>query len=161
MQENTTAIWAPHPDDEIIGCSLVLNQNCRVCYYSVNGDIDDLNAIEKVVNWYGCETYFIYSDDDYIGVKWRTVYAPDPAVDMHPIHQKLGHMAQDLFRRGQIERLMLYTTSMNAPYIFEVKDPQAKLAALNHCYPHKADLWKYDHRYWLFEGYHEWHRPGS
>ena len=156
------AIWAPHPDDEIIGCFGVLSrianypeQRPPTVYFATGFDeIGPLLSSER----FG----FLFEPlpAPVSSVNWYTVYAPDPAVDHHPLHQQLGHRAQHLFRIGRINRLIHYTTTMSsAPYIFETKDPEAKRAALDACYPYKSDLWKYDHRYFLFEGNIEWLRP--
>jgi LmbE family N-acetylglucosaminyl deacetylase len=149
------AIWAPHPDDEIIGCYSVLVSKLRGEVTVFFGELDE--GVARSVNLFGFVPMSYPSDNrDYF--KYDIVYAPDPSTDFHPRHQALGHSAQLLFRLGGIKRLIHYTTSMQAPYIFEVKDPEGKRNALSGCYPEKSDLWRYDHRYWLFEGYNEWHR---
>jgi len=37
--------------------------------------------------------------------------------------------------------------------LIEIPDSEEKKKALNECYPNKSDLWKFDWRYFLFEGY--------
>jgi hypothetical protein len=45
---------------------------------------------------------------------------------------------------------------MNAPYIHEVNLPDDKKYLLDQVYPDQKDLWKYDYKYFLFEGYCKW-----
>jgi hypothetical protein len=149
------AIWAPHGDDEIIGCHSILVNAPR-------GDVTvffgEMVGVNRSVDLFGfVPSSYPPDNNDY--VKYEIVYAPDPSTDFHPRHQALGHSAQLLFRLGIIKRLIHYTTSMQAPYIFEVKDREGKRNALNGCYPEKSDLWRYEHKFFIFEGYNEWHRP--
>jgi LmbE family N-acetylglucosaminyl deacetylase len=144
------AIWAPHPDDEIIGCYSILVRlpGLITVYY---GTID-----------LGCTVASKIFDFDFLEFQessesWDVVYAPDPYFDNHPEHRRFGHLAEQLFRENRINRLIYYSTQMNAPYICEVGNPADKRKALDTCYLEKSDLWKFDHRYWLFEGYNEWH----
>jgi hypothetical protein len=45
---------------------------------------------------------------------------------------------------------------MTAPYIKEVEKPEEKEELLNKVYPDQKDLWKYEKKYVLFEGYCKW-----
>lgn len=147
------AIWAPHGDDEIIGCYGVLTREKDVSVYfgQLTGDL----GIPRSAAMFGFSYDLLWEDRGH----WDVVYAPDPAADPHPLHQTIGQRAQQMFRAGKIRRLIHYTTSMQAPYIFETGDPDGKRHALDRCYFEKLSLWQYDHRYWLFEGRVEWHRP--
>ena len=149
-----TSIWAPHADDEIIGCFSVLNRQMT------NVSVHFATGYEEAV-WSAAHFSFERCKLDLSRSSWYTVYAPDPATDPHPLHQFIGQRAQQLFRERKIGRLLLYTTTMNATYISELSDVQKgkKHFALDKCYADKSSLWKYDHRYWLFEGHIEWHHP--
>jgi hypothetical protein len=149
------AIWAPHPDDEIIGChSILVRGGDLSVHYGSSLDDPGIARSSKLFK-------FVPRGWAPVGFYGYTVYAPDPLVDYHPLHQHMGQVAQQLFRDGTIFQLIHYTTTMlGAPYIFEVSNPELKKASLNACYPEKSDLWKYEHKYFLFEGYCEWHRPG-
>jgi LmbE family N-acetylglucosaminyl deacetylase len=144
----TIAIWAPHADDEIIGCYHVLMSKEKVQVY-YGGMIED--GCKRASRLFGFEFHHLGN----LAHPWDVVYAPDPNVDMHPEHQRIGGLAQQLFRAGKIRRVIHYCTTMQASYIFEVLDPEAKRSALDQCYPEKADLWRYEWKYVLFEGYNE------
>jgi hypothetical protein len=152
------SIWAPHCDDELIGCSQLLMKgktNLITVFYPTGTPIQES---EKMSRELGIETGAWEFHTEW--GRWDIVFAPDPSVESHPLHRELGNQAEYLFRQGKIKRLFLYTTTMNAPYIFEVSDPIAKRDLMNRCYPKKDSLWKWDHKFWLFEGWIEWHRPG-
>lgn len=158
------SIWAPHPDDEIIGCWSVLSRkhlsaDLEVVYFSGHDD----PGIDRTRARFGFSTENVRFGPFHNSFQlyYQTVLAPDPAIDFHPLHQHVGQLAQQGFRDGRIERLILYTTRMNIPYVHEVSDPEAKRRALDECYPEKRSLWEHDHRFWLFEGHCEWHRPGQ
>lgn len=158
------SIWAPHADDEIIGCSQLLLRSRR--------EDQDLN-IYCATDWahpglVGLASRFHFAvrgSPGHFGalrpVDWGVVLAPDPFEDPHPLHQELGHLALQWFRENRIERLIFYTTVMRAKYIFEVPDPQWKRELLEEFYPDKRSLWETQHKYFLFEGWCEWKRPGE
>jgi hypothetical protein len=148
------AIWSPHPDDEIIGTYHALLQ-ARETGLAVHYASPLEEGCQRAALGFG---FAIHRLDLTALDCWDVVYAPDPDYDRHPLHQTIGNHARALFRSGHIRRLIQYTTRMTAPYIWEVPHPLEKLDALNGCYPEKADLWKYDHRFWLFEGACEWRR---
>ena len=41
------------------------------------------------------------------------------------------------------------------------KDQKEKEAMLNEVYPSQSDLWKYEKKYILFEGFSQWLFPGG
>lgn len=153
------SIWAPHGDDEIIGCYSVLRK-CKedavvpTVYF---GEIDDGCARSSSVFQFRF-LKFDLSLETADKITWDTVYAPDPQYDNHPRHQLYGSIAQMAFREGRIKKLRLYNTTMLSPYIMELDtwNKEGKREALNHCYPGKSSLWQFDHRYFLFEGNVEW-----
>jgi LmbE family N-acetylglucosaminyl deacetylase len=160
------SIWAPHPDDEIIGCYSILNRkhhidDLHVLYFtSILSDRED-PGIARACATFGFRFQFAaYRNVDGAGPQ-DIVLAPDPESDFHPLHRLVGRVAQHLFREGKIKRLIHYTTTMLTPYVQEVPDPAGKRSALDYCYREKADLWTSDHRYFLFEGYYELRRLGE
>ncbi len=159
-------IIAPHPDDEIIGCYSLLkecvSEGIRVSVFFMSGDVDSFatSAGRFQFNFFyppkvsGALEAFLAQSEENI-----RVYCPDPIYETHPQHRRWGSHIEAMWRKGLIKEIVFYSTNMQAPYIFEIDNPEEKLNALNDCYPQKADLWKYDHRYYLFEGYCSWWSP--
>jgi hypothetical protein len=149
-------ILAPHPDDEIIGCySILARKPADLTVYFLNDFYPSIvPGIKRSLEMFTFSAR-PFDENEWCSRMHEMVYCPDPQYDIHPAHQYMGNLATKMFREGRILRLRFYTTMMNSPYIWEVKDTTAKREALNTCYPEKSDLWTYDHRYWLFEGYWE------
>lgn len=160
-------IIAPHADDEIIGCwKLLQNQqwNCRVLHdeppteaqriaflnyfpwvhlieptkYTNRGELIDIVKL------------FATSEDTHC-------YFPDPIYETHPLHKIWGNVGSFLFQSRLIPSVSFYTTNMTAPYLREEENAEEKREALDTIYPEKADLWRYDHKYWLFSGMISWY----
>jgi len=160
------AIIAPHYDDEIIGCYGVLARARSSGLYVVvlyAGQSCEMGG-HLVEDLFGVTTDKIRRTQDVLSVCSDTgvpvrLYAPDPYYEHHPEHKRWGQIAEQLFRDRQVQELVFYVTRMNAPYIFEVSKPQDKRSALDACYPEKSDLWRNDHRFFLFEGRCQWLDP--
>ncbi len=155
-------IIAPHPDDEIIGCYHVLNTclnsgtKLYVCY-GIDPDHDP--SCRKAAKAFQFTPLDGESPDGLTCIREAArVYAPDPYFETHPQHRRWGHLAESRLRTGN-KGVVFYSVNMQAPYIFEVDNPEDKLRALDECYPEKSELWQFDHRYFLFEGYCSWLRP--
>ena len=146
-------IFAPHADDEVIGCHdlLLTGQVEKILFASRDITSDELI---KVSSEFNCQVDLF----DYSHVpEQRILLFPDPVYEIHPLHRQLGHIGESLLRELKSE-VIFYTTNMNAPYIYEVEFPSKKKSCLMKIYPHKASLWKYEHKYFLFEGYTKWIR---
>lgn len=155
---------APHGDDEIIGCYQLL------CRARAHQEIVKVFYPMGVGSWeqYTCTSFNLIPVTDVIGlhagmspVPDICLHAPDPHFETHPEHRHWGMYAERLFRDGNVGALCFYSTIMNAPYIFEVSEPQKKRQALDDCYPSKSSLWKYDHKFFLFEGSCRWMNPNQ
>ena len=143
-------IIAPHADDEIIGCHSILDsmKNITVLFPTIFG----LHQAEVSKEFGNFETGLFKSD---LEVKTEeTYFFPDPYFELHPAHRRLGAIGEKWAREGY--DVVFYSTNMNAPYIHEVENWSLKKHILDVCYPDKADLWKYDHKYFLFEGHCKW-----
>jgi hypothetical protein len=150
-------IVAPHPDDEIIGCYSVLSgEKSIVIIYSSNVEArrkeEALNLKDERSNVKA--QLFQNSIPPHFHKKDINFYFPDPSTELHPDHRVLGMMGEQYARQGF--DVTFYTTNMQTPYIHEIKDWKTKEALLNKVYPSQADLWKYEKKYVLFEGFCKW-----
>jgi len=148
-------IIAPHADDEIIGCYEVLltKRVGHVCFPTQKA----IEEAQTSASLFGFVPMRIEDLPKMVtpGDARYTFFAPDHNHDYHPEHRRLGQWAEFQLVRNGFDTY-LYNVRMNAPYIREVKSPEDKQRALNTAYPDKADLWAYDHRFFLFEGQVKW-----
>ncbi len=146
-------IIAPHADDELIGCFATLKRAM-----AEKEEIDIFCPQDNGIHW--TKKYSNIHLVSEIPSEVETIHAPDPYHEFHPEHRHWGMWAETLWRQGKADRVCFYTVNMQAPYtIVLAKDESArKRRFLDLCYPYKSDLWRYDHKYWLFEGHCEWLR---
>ena len=148
-------IWAPHADDEIIGCYEVLIRDHPAIIYS--GDLDNKRREEALKLREHVEIgpqLFLMTVPPSLMQKGNTFYFPDPVEEWHPQHREVGFMGEQLARGGY--NVIFYSVNMQAKYIHRAPDATAKKELLDKVYPSQADLWKYDNKYYLFEGYCKW-----
>jgi len=150
-------IIAPHGDDEIIGCYELLVPGTIIFYDSRYTDEIRLREIEWLKQFRNIKQIIepelpmdLYDN----GIDKYTLCFPDPIFETHPLHRELGHFGEKLARRGL--DVIFYTTNMNAPYIHECKNSVNKKQLLDSVYSSQSDLWKYEHKYFLFEGRCKW-----
>lgn len=156
MTERKHIIVAPHADDEIIGCFEILmtGKVWKVLFPILNEPA--IKEVKKCSDVFGFEINVFAPTDLY---KWGgraaerggLIFLPDPIYELHPEHKTWGGMGRQLGHN-----VVYYTTNMNAPYMHECNDPKGKKELLDLCYPDKSTLWRYDHKYWLFEGHTTW-----
>lgn len=150
---NPPVIYAPHCDDEIIGCFELLKFKPIIIYDSQNMNDIRKSEAETLKQYY--EVSQIFTDKyTFEGFKHQQIYMPDPIYELHPKHRWLGQIGESMARVGY--NVIFYTTNMNAPYIHECIDSVGKRELLNLVYPSQEELWKYDHKYFLFEGRCKW-----
>ena len=153
MQNIKHLIIAPHPDDDIIGCSQIFLNNSLsdivVIYVETPPNLDELPYRTKLA--LNNDLKHLTSDECWnLYNQALNIYVPDPFYDYHPWHRAIGGFGLYLSNCGY--NVWFYTTRMNTPYVKEVPDPEKKKRTLDLLYPYKSDLWKYDARFYLFEG---------
>jgi hypothetical protein len=164
-------IIAPHPDDEVIGCSRILDSRTHVIFIKDKG-WDEARLAETralaathpyhftqapIFGGYDFLLELIQSFLDRPGPNETTcIFAPDPVWETHPLHVEIGSFVRTLCK-GTAYRFFSYTTNMRAPYVEELSlQDRFKKKEMLDFYKSQSDLWKYDHRYFLFEGIAEW-----
>lgn len=150
-----SVIVAPHPDDEVIGCYKYLTQTNPIIIY--DGDTNKFRREEAAKLRDHAEIkvqlYQKSIPPNFIS-KDTVLYFPDPVYEVHPLHRRWGQIGEKIARDGF--NVIFYNTIMNAPYIHEAQNPGAKEALLNTVYLSQANMWKYEKKYVLFEGYNQW-----
>lgn len=150
-----TVIIAPHPDDEIIGCHKYLIQTNPIIIYDGDTSNDRREETQNLRKHVQVKIQMFQKSipPNFIN-KDTVLYFPDPSYEIHPLHRKWGSIGESIARDGF--NVIFYNTNMNAPYIHEVGNPSVKESLLNTIYPSQSDLWKYEKKYVLFEGYSQW-----
>jgi len=82
------------------------------------------------------------------------LYFPDPIYENHPDHRRWGSYGEELLRQGL--NIIFYSINMNSPYIHQVKDFKQKRNLLDKIYPSQKSLWKYEHKFFIWEGRCKW-----
>lgn len=161
-------IMAPHVDDEVIGCFSLLDRVSCVIYTKAMSRQREIEAI-RLAQFKGWDCKFsthtlaeqklmeILTDH----VPNPLVLAPDPHWELHPSHKELGGVINTCCQGAGI-RFGTYSTNMNVPYLQElgIAERKEKMNMLNDRFPSQSDMWKYDHKYFLFEGICEWNPRG-
>jgi len=150
-------IAAPHPDDEIIGAYEYLTKPGVTPIIIYSGDLNAKRkeSALKLKEHVDCKIQLFQMTIPQPFLNQNNKYLfPDPIYELHPSHRAWGFMGEQLARAGF--DVVFYSTNMNAPYIHEVEKPDEKRTLLEKVYPDQGDLWKYDHKYFLFEGYTKW-----
>lgn len=153
-------IVAPHADDEIIGCwGLFARESVEAVYYGPTTPEREVEA-KAFCQAFGVR-YVLVSVDKLLNLlgpgQRGAVYFPDPVFETHPVHRMCGAIGERLLRAGR--DVVFYSTNMVAPYIYEVPFSKEKKQVLEKYYPSQRNLWRFDHKYFLFEGYCRWLRP--
>ena len=153
-------VFAPHPDDEVIGCfEILMDENIKpLIIYTANVDnerrLETKNLIEhtKIKG-----QLFLNSIPPKFLHPSNVFYFPHPIYETHPEHRRQGITGEQLARGGY--DVTFYSTEMNAPFKFECKEAEKKRQLLDACYGSQSDLWKYEHKYFLWSGYDKWVFP--
>lgn len=152
-------IIAPHADDEIIGCFQILDMREVALVVFPEYNEDALLEVQVSKNSFKFKVNSFSSFKNLMAFANVAkelagfIFFPDPVYETHPDHRIIGAFGERLVKEKHYDNVVFYTTNMNAPYMQEVLSSSKKEIALSSCYPDKESLWKYDHKYFLFEGY--------
>jgi len=152
-------IVAPHCDDEIIGCSEILNNelNSVIIMYSSSADqARREEAIKLREHYHNLKAQLFQKSiaPTMLSNPNITFHFPNPVTEIHPLHRELGAVGEAMAREGK--DVIFYTTIMNVPYIHEIDSPENKEYMLNKIYPSQKSLWEYEKKFILFEGRCKW-----
>lgn len=144
-------IFAPHADDEIIGCFNILSKNTgqTTVLFNTQAAFDEAAISSKQ---FGFTRGLISKWRDFMNKRKEIhFFFPNPFTEYHPLHKSIGEYGLVFLRVGL--SVYFYSTNMNTNNLIELENSEDKKNALNKCYPQKSDLWKNDWKYFLFEGY--------
>ena len=145
-------IFSPHFDDEIIGCSEILDEIDEVWYF----DWSDKTRIGEATTL--CKDLSIKCSFtntlDILNNNFKNciIYAPEPFTESHPLHKAVGMIAYLLKYNNLCNNVIYYSTIMNQSWIHEVQYPESKQSLLNRYYNSQKSLWQLNYKYFLFEG---------
>ncbi len=149
-------IIAPHTDDEIIGCYEILKKTNPIIIYTdpnmPSYRKEESLKLKEKVKIKG--QYFLQSIPSQFFTREFKFYFPDPVYENHPLHRSMGVVGEQMARSGL--DVCFYSVNMLAPYIHETLNSDEKENLLNEIYSSQKELWKYDKKYVLFEGYCQW-----
>jgi len=142
-------VVAPHPDDELIGCFLMIKRGLvdGVAYADLSNEAEWKAAVSLCEDL-GLEFYTV---DEFLRDRppLRVLFLPSPK-ERHPLHKRCYYLFSDYPCWVKVT----YVTEMSEGVILLPPDlREEKRGMLDRYYPMKSDLWLYEHKYFLFEGY--------
>ena len=151
-------VVAPHPDDELIGTfSLITEKYVDVVLTIVPVQDTRLTEINECARRFGFELRkFVFEHELAQELKRireehdSVIFTPDPNFELHPYHKKISAIVDGICHDWQI---YYYSIEMNTPYLKETQLPKKKREILDEVYPSQRHIWKYNEKYFLFEGY--------
>lgn len=149
-------IIAPHCDDEIIGCYSIINKEDTkpIIIYTEETTSDRQEEAMKLKAFRSVKAQMFCKSIAPQYMRFNNIfYFPGPE-EIHPAHRKMAAIGEEMARNGF--DVIFYSTNMNVPHIREVKNPFDKRNLLNNVYPGQSDLWKYEHKFWMFEAFQKW-----
>lgn len=146
MNKFNIVVIAPHPDDELIGCFTLLRRGAVKYVYFL--DVDTMEFERSAEEF----KFKVVTDFSEVLNEVDVILVPDPC-ERHPLHKEAYVFGRKLAIKHN-KMLGLYSTEMTASYVDLLPKQIAleKRAYLDLIYPSKADMWRYEHKYWLYEG---------
>ena len=156
MSDKNIIIVAPHPDDELIGCYEVISNYRTLILYDASTTAFRREEAMKLKDEFdiAAQMFLNTIPPQWLTMKNTVLFFPDPVYEVHPLHRQWGHAGEQMARAGQ--NVVFYNTIMNAPYIHECNLAPAKRDMLDKYFPSQKNMWKWEHKYFLFEGYNSW-----
>jgi len=157
MSDKNIIIIAPHPDDEIIGCFEVVSNYKTMILYDASTPQLRREEAQKLRDKYdiAAQVFLNNLPPQWVTAKDSVFFFPDPIYETHPLHRQWGYAGEMMARAGQ--QVVFYNTIMNAPYIHEVDDFINKREVLDDVFKSQKNMWAWESKYFLFEGYNSWH----
>jgi len=147
-------IISPHCDDECIGAYKFLKEATIIIYdaiASIERRNEALTLKSKMSN-IKAQLFQNTIPSSFLNKENMLLF---PCIEeVHPLHRKWSYMGEQLSRNGL--NIIFYTINMNVPYIREVEDIKGKEDLLNSIYPSQSDMWKYEKKYVIWEGFCKW-----
>ena len=155
LPDSLFTIIAPHPDDELIGCSrLIMERKIRaVIYLDAFDPRREREAREVCARFDMQAVVYNVNKEQALLIRELTrmevdrVYLVPSPMDGHWLHSLAYSVVSACY-----PYVGIYSTRMRDPFVQDSADPHVKKQALDKWYPSQASLWANDHRYWLFEG---------
>lgn len=144
-------VFAPHLDDEVIGCYSIWDEIDIVVYFTK--DYREKIVRDIIFNKKPTQKFPSYIHIDEFNVdaihKREMIYLPSK-YDFHPLHKKVRNKFLTL-----PSKKMFYSVEMNVPWLEEEKDSEGKLKLLKLLYPGE-DLFINNAKYYLFNSIKEY-----
>ena len=137
----------PHADDALIGCFHLFRKGlvkAVICRDKDKNRVAETQKFCKAMNVEMITVSDVKSGDVVLLPSWQ---------DDHFQHKQTNVMYRALCNNKGAST-GFYTTNMNTEFTRELPPwkQKEKLSMLNTYYSSQSDLWKYDYKYWLFEG---------
>lgn len=146
MLVKNNVIFAPHIDDEVIGCWRLLNfGTVASVYYFFDITSRRLDEAENVAKHFGFSLYAVKLGDRLDIPEHMTIHLPNIA-DAHLHHKLVNYYGKSLPNPKKY-----YSVDMNVPFdVLSEQERRQKLDALSR-YPSQSKLLTSDDKYSLFE----------
>ena len=142
-ESHKLVVFAPHLDDEVIGCYSALPAVDEVVFFTADYR-KSLPRMPRIL--YTDNSDFSENLDCFLYPDRYRVLVPS-RYDYHPLHKKVRLWAE---QRLPASSLLYYSVEMNVPWLEEEDDPEAKRACLEQWYPQEYQSISKSDKYFLF-----------
>jgi len=145
-------IFSPHADDELIGCYTLFQKKLVETVIYIEGD--EKRMKESIRFCKAMKVDYIFIEDI---VYFASTVIADPNLtylvpslnERHPLHNLVS-----ICVKNWAKKVGYYSTEMNDKFIVELTDEnkKGKQKLLNKYYPSQRSLWKYEWKFFIYEG---------